>query len=436
LRATVCLVLMLLGVTLSWASAHGYQTQFPTPIGGSQTVSPPSYSVPGSTAGGMGTPYGASPAPTYGAAPSPLGGPTTAPSYGTGTTSPFSGGAAPSATTAPSLTAPPPLDMSPVTPGQVPGPPPSYGSVVDTPPPNWDPYAPPGTGSTAPVLPQDYYPPPGTTPESGKLQRLIDEIRLDYVMLAPRGSKKFGTNDLDLSASLALPFFYNQETPLLITPGFAFHWWEGPVGGNVPPGLLERLPPRVYDAYLGAAWNPRITPQLGADLAFRVGVYSDFQKWSIESLRYTGQGLLVLSLSPSFQVKGGIVYYDRVRIKMLPAAGIVWIPSPETEFSLVFPYPRVSRRLPNFGNTEWWLYCRGEYGGGSWAVQPDKMAGPVDQIDYNDIRVALGLEFDRMDKIAGLVEVGTAFERELLLRSTHEKYSPSTTIFLRAGLIR
>ena len=38
--------------------------------------------------------------------------------------------------------------------------------------------------------------------------------------------------------------------------------------------------------------------------------------------------------------------------------------------------------------------------------------------------------------LAGLFEVGVAFDRELLTRSTQEKYSPSTTIFLRAGLVR
>ena len=41
-----------------------------------------------------------------------------------------------------------------------------------------------------------------------------------------------------------------------------------------------------------------------------------------------------------------------------------------------------------------------------------------------------------MDRIGGLIEVGTAFDRELLVRSTGDKYSPSTTIFLRAGLLR
>ncbi|MBN2216188.1 MAG: hypothetical protein JW719_02300 [Pirellulales bacterium] len=325
--------------------------------------------------------------------------------------------------------------LTPVTPGQVAGPVPAYGSTVETPSSTWDPYAPPGSTPPPTLLPQDYYPPVPAAPELTKMQRLIDELRLDYHLLAARGSKKFGTNDLELSTTVALPLFYNKETPLLVTPGFAFHWWEGPVTGAPVPGVLANLPPRVYDAYVGAAWNPQVTSQLGGELAFRVGVYSDFERVRNESIRYTGHGLFNLALSPSFRVKGGVVYYDRVRIKMLPAAGFVWTPNPDTEFDIFFPSPRISRRLWNYGNTEWWLYCRGEYGGGSWTVV-DQATDTLEQVDYNDLRFSVGLQFDRMDKIGGLIEVGTAFDRELLVRRTWDKFDPSTTIFLRAGLMR
>jgi len=411
-KATHFLVLLLIAVSTTWGdSASGYQTRFPSAVGASETVPPPG--------------YGAATTPSYGsAAPPPS--TTIAPGYGT-TTVP-----------SPSYGTPVPGAATPVTPGQVPGPVPSYGTAVETPPPTWDPYAAPGSTMAPTLLPQDYYPPAPTTEDVGRLQRLIDEIRMDYHFLAARGSKKFGTNDLELSTTVAFPFLYNRETPLFVTPGFAFHWWQGPTGTGVPTGLLSNLPPRVYDAYLGAAWNPQVTPQLGGELAFRVGVYSDFERVRTDSLRYTGHGLLTLSLSPSFKVKGGIVYYDRIRIKMLPAAGFVWTPNPDTEFDIFFPSPRISRRLMNYGNTEWWLYCRGEYGGGSWVVEPDDPAkgGTRDQVDYNDLRFAIGLEFDRMDRIGGLIEVGTAFDRELLVRSTGVKFSPSTTIFLRAGLLR
>lgn len=424
------LVPALLGVGLLWGGiVCGYQTQFPSSPGSTQTVPPPVYGSVTSPSGTTAPPYspsGTSAQPLYGPSSPSV---TTTPPPSLGTTPQPSLGA----TQAPSLSTP---DMTPVTPGQVSGPGPSYGATVETPPPTWDPYAPAGAAPPSTLLPQDYYPPVITAEGMGKLQRLIDEIRVDYHLLAPRGSKKFGTNDLELTATFAFPFFYNRQTPLYVTPGFAFHWWEGPTGPDLPPGLLSDLPARVYDAYLDTAWNPQITPQVGGELAFRIGVYSDFEKKITgKALRYTGHGLFVLSASPSFKVKAGIVYYDRIEIKLLPAGGIVWNPNPDTEFSLIFPTPRIAWRLSNYGNTEWWFYCRGEYGGGSWEVGSPVAPDP-DQVDYNDLRFALGLEFNRMDRIGGLIEVGTAFDRELIVRSTREKYSPSTTIFLRAGLLR
>ena len=36
-------------------------------------------------------------------------------------------------------------------------------------------------------------------------------------------------------------------------------------------------------------------------------------------------------------------------------------------------------------------------------------------------------------RMSALVEVGIAFERQLVVRSTGQEFSPSTTIFLRAA---
>ena len=228
-----------------------------------------------------------------------------------------------------------------------------------------------------------------------KMQRLLDELRVDYVYVAPLGDKKFGVQDLDLSASFAFPFLYNDKTPIYVTPGFTFHWWDGPKSTNSPPtGLFDSLPPRVYDAYLDTAWNPQATPWLGGELAFRIGVYSDFSKVTAESLRYTGRGLAVLTFSPAVQVKAGIFYLDRIRVKILPAGGIVWTPSSDVRFDILFPNPKIARRLSTIGNTEWWLYARGEYGGGSWTIQTPGGVRP-DRLQRHSIRRGAGVQPQR-----------------------------------------
>ncbi len=320
----------------------------------------------------------------------------------------------------------------------------TFDGTIHSPPANWDPYATPGMTPPT-LLPQDptfqygapvYGAPvvPGPVLEPtfsfATARRLLDEIRFDYVFIPRGGVDGFGVNDVELSATFAIPVLQNIETPLLITPGFAIHYWDGP---KLPS---RDLPARAYDAYLEGAWNPQMTPWLGAELALRVGVYSDFERVTSDSIRFQGKGLAVLSFSPSIRFKAGAWYLDRNHVKILPAGGIIWTPVPDVRFDILFPDPKIARRLANFGSIEWWLYARGEYGGGSWTVQRFTGVGTLaDSIDYNDLRAALGLEFFRPEGLTGWFEVGLAFEREIRYQAPAPfVFRPDPMLFLRAGL--
>ncbi len=399
-----------------------------TPSGTTPPYGPPTYnSAPYNPAPYNTAPYNAAPYNTapYNTAPYNAS-PYNAAPYNASPTSPY--GAAPYGS-APAI-GPGPV---PVTPGAIAGPiaPPPYGGV-QLPPPQWDPYAPPGQMQQPVLLPQDPYLPGSPTDTIVRMRRLLDELRLDYTFLSASGTEKFGSSDLGLSATFAFPLFFNQDTPILVTPGFAVHWWQGPTSA-----AYTALPPRVYDAYLTSAWNPQLTSMLGGELEFTVGVYSDFKKVTEEALRYTGTGLVVLNFSPAMTIKAGIIYYDRVKIKMLPAGGLFWRPNPDTRFDFYFPEPRFAMRMPNTGNTEWWYYIRGEYGGGSWTFTWTELGAPppmVGQADYNDIRIATGLEFARLNVLDGHIEFGVAFNRAIVPRGFFNEYKPSTTFFLGAGL--
>jgi hypothetical protein len=315
---------------------------------------------------------------------------------------------------------------------------------IQPPPPQWDPYGCPGAPAPT-LLPQDPYlqgtPGYGMGTTFTTMQKFIKEVRLDYVWMLGNGGNEFGTNDIGLSATFAFPMFYNAQTPLLVTPGFALHLWSGP-DSDLSSATPADMPARAYDAYLDAAWNPQPTEWLGAELSFRIGVYSDFTTVVVRSIRYTGTGLAVLSFSPSFKIKAGVWYLDRNRVKLLPAGGFVWKPNNDVVFEVLFPNPRVAKRLTTVGCTDWWLYLRGEYGGGAWTVtrtafhdQNPANAEFVDFVDYDDIRVALGLEFKRPGGLTGLFEGGVAFERQLRYSSLlPEVFYLNTTFFLRAGL--
>jgi len=81
-----------------------------------------------------------------------------------------------------------------------------------------------------------------------------------------------GVNELDTTATFAIPFFHNSpanlnHAPLLITPGFGMQLWDGPQTNlTANPPIYADLPPNTYDVFVDAAWNPRFTPLFGAEL--------------------------------------------------------------------------------------------------------------------------------------------------------------------------
>lgn len=268
-------------------------------------------------------------------------------------------------------------------------------------------------------------------------QRLVQEIRFENTWMASNGGdKRLGWNELELSSTLAFPFFYNTQSPLFVTPGFAINWVSGPVSNS--NNQWAELPPRLYDAYLDLGWKPQVTPWLSADLGFRTGVYSDFSKFDTRSLRFMGRAIAVLSFTPATRVALGVVYLDRNRIKLLPAGGIIWNPNPDTRFNIVFPNPKLARRMWDVGTTEWWWYVAGEYGGGAWTIKrvgPSGMPYGQDSIDYNDLRVMFGLDYTAAN-FQGFFEIGFVFDREIV----YTKFPPSTfkpndTVMLRGGLL-
>ena len=172
-----------------------------------------------------------------------------------------------------------------------------------------------------------------------RLQRLMQQISVEDTWLYSDGiTDALGINRLEMAATFAMPIFYNPDTPLLITPGFAFNWLDGPGATGAD------LPPRVYDAYIDGAWHPQLNQFLSADLGLRTGVWTDFEELNDESIRILGRGLGVVSLSPQFDVIAGVWYLDRNDVKLLPAGGVHWRPNNLWDMYLVFPNPKIKRR--------------------------------------------------------------------------------------------
>jgi hypothetical protein len=339
---------------------------------------------------------------------------------------------------------------------------PAAPSLTAPPPPAFDPYA-SGTplGAPPPAVPYNYTQPPVAAPQTSPLypngapyqfaapatdsytvtaQKLLQELSFEFTWLYGDSTdpNDFGWTRAELTSTFAVPMLGSIETPLLITPGFAFNWLQGPISGppnfgvDPPQAGGPDLPPRIYDAYLDFAWYPRVNEWLGAELGVRTGVWTDFNNVDTDSIRILGRGLASVSISPTLDILFGVVYLDRLDIKILPAGGVYWRPTPEWDAYLVFPNPKVRKFWANVGNSKVYWYVSGEYGGGSWTVQRQTTA---DQIDINDIRVIGGIEWETQAKLRGHVEAGYVWDREILFRSGDPgEFQPSDTIMLRAGV--
>ncbi|MEX2170205.1 MAG: hypothetical protein WD851_12910 [Pirellulales bacterium] len=263
-------------------------------------------------------------------------------------------------------------------------------------------------------------------------QKLIQELSAEFTFVAGSNApNEFGIDTLELTSTFAVPVFANIDTPLLITPGFAFNWLSGPEGDPEDPES-PAMPPRVYDAYLDLAWYPQFSEMFGADVGFRTGVWTDFEHVTDDSMRFLGRGVGRVRLNPQVEVLAGAVYLDRVDVKILPVGGVHWIPNPDWDLYLVFPNPKARRRFTTIGNSQWWWYVSGEYGGDSWTVD----RGTVnDRVDYNDIRVIVGLEWETQTLIHGFFEVGYVWDREIVFAdSGAPAFKPDDTYMLRTGV--
>ena len=214
---------------------------------------------------------------------------------------------------------------TPGTPYAAPTPGTPYSAPIPTtqvgPPPTFDPYARPSVTtapaavpyhqapmSTAPANPwQNYGAPPqqagiypngvpyswqqgsyGLQGQNGYLvsaQKAMQDIGFEHTYVqGKQRPNQLGIDRSEIYATFGVPLSYTTDSPLLITPGFAVNWLKGPLSHSwldaLIPGQtgIQELPPRLYDAYLDFAWFPQFTPQFGAELGFRTGVWSDFSK--------------------------------------------------------------------------------------------------------------------------------------------------------------
>ena len=302
-------------------------------------------------------------------------------------------------------------------------PPPTFAPVNGSP----NIYGPPGNGSW-PNNPQAWPNQAWSRATDEWLPRLIEHPRMRYTYLYGSNGNDLEINDAELATTLTFPGCCCQRQPLRVSPGFIFHFWNGP--DTAVTGV--DLPAQAYSAFLSFDYLSAASRPVGAELNFTVGMYTDFAHVTTDSLRLTGVGVGWLRLNGTTTFKLGVEYLDRLEVKLLPAFGLFMMPNPDLKLDLYFPRPKIARRVPNNNNREVWGYIGGEYGGGSWTIV--RASGMGDQVDINDIRVFIGREWLGPRGLTGFLEVGYVFDRQLVYRSLVDPVGIADTFMVRMGL--
>lgn len=243
------------------------------------------------------------------------------------------------------------------------------------------------------------------------MPRLLDHPRARHTWISGNNGHELSLNEIEVAATMLIPNFMWSNQPFLLSPGFIFSMWDGP--DTAITGF--DMPARTYSIYVNIDTMTDSRRDFGLESSLTVGYYSDFVNWSSNGLRVSGTALGWARLNPYTTFKIGAEYYDRVRLKMLPAFGIFMEPTSDLKIDLFFPRPRLSHRLPKFGNFDVWGYVAAEYGGGSWVIE--RMGGMNDQVDVNEVRAYFGFEWLGPKGVTGFAETGYVFDREMLYRS-------------------
>jgi len=238
-----------------------------------------------------------------------------------------------------------------------------------------------------------------------------DRVRSATTWL-PGGDDRFGWFSYESLSSAKI-----GDMPSLVT-GFGIHLLDGPVQTDMPP--------RLFDFSIGVADRRLIQPNIGYDILFRVGAFSDFEGSARDGIRFPSHAVTFLRLNPSSELVLGIDYLDRDDIRLLPVVGAIWTPIDWLKVEAVFPRPRVAARIIN---TSTWVYLGGELGGGTWAIERVNLVD--DNATYKDLRLVLGWETLAANSLGSSFEIGYVFDRKLSYSSGVGDYVPPDGFMVR-----
>jgi hypothetical protein len=218
-------------------------------------------------------------------------------------------------------------------------------------------------------------------------------------------------------------FFFPYVQGLLITPGWSTHALNGPISTDLPAAL--------YDNWIEVRWLKKWNEQWSSDIAVSPSLYTDYDNLSSDAFRITGRAIALYTASPQWQLAFGAIYLDREDIKAMPAAGAIWTPNEDWKVEVLFPRPRIMRKLYSDETLTKWAYLGGEFGGNTYAIERPGLVRDV--VTYSALRMYVGYEIKRTKGFSPRVELGWTFNRSLEYQSGVGDMDLPSTAMLRVG---
>lgn len=233
---------------------------------------------------------------------------------------------------------------------------------------------------------------------------------------------RFESWGFDFEIENTQPSALFQGAMFSLTPRFGMRQYSGPQGVGMPGG--------VYRTGLDFKWETPQAGPLSMVLAFNPSINSDFEaSLNSDAFNWDGYGMLIYQLSPTWRAVAGAGYWDRLRDRVIPYAGLIY-QDDLFEMKLTFPEAQISMFVGNELGSAKWLYLRGEYHVESYAIEG--MSGR-DQVEIKDYRILFGTKMDT-GRYNWHLEGGWVFDRDVRFRNSTSNFDITTGFITQFGV--
>ncbi len=270
-------------------------------------------------------------------------------------------------------------------------------------------------------------------------ESLFQGVSAIFSYLPNTGKDQLGQYQITGSMTFGIPF-PAKDSPLLISPLFSWTEMDMPYQTETFFGQQKKL----VKTGLSLEYLLPVSNSVLLDGNLQILYASDGKAGGNETIRLIGYGALVWKIGPTAELVGGAFYNDVSDTSVIPIGGLLWKPSDDLYWEILFPRPKVAWRLPpalcgNSQDLPYWIYLAGEYTTERWEIETENNIDWRDAfysaLKYEDIRILAGIERKGTDQVNWALEGGVVLDRELKINGTNKNYyqkiRPDTVGFAR-----